>query len=339
VLVDLPAPGTLPNNTTFQERSTRGWLDPENRGDNPAVSEPVVPGTFYRMHFDLQPKDMVAIAGRRLGVMIVSSDQEASIRPAPGTQLTLDLSQSRAEIPVVGGAKALAEAFGNTAPTVAYTLSPPTPTGSNGWYSGNVSLTWQVGDGGAALTRTGCADETFATDGTFTRSCTASNVVGKTGPVSVTVRRDATAPTTTATLSPTAVGAWYSPRTVTLPSSDGAVGSGVASTEYSVDGGPWKPYTGPFFVATFGPHTLLFRSTDAAGNVEATKTVSWGSDFTAAEQLDGLAAFVTSLGLDRSLTTQLLHSLDQAANKLDKQLNARGHLDAFVKRVVDAAGK
>ena len=31
VFVDLPATGTLPSNGTFQERSTRGWLDPENR--------------------------------------------------------------------------------------------------------------------------------------------------------------------------------------------------------------------------------------------------------------------------------------------------------------------
>src|SRR5262245_15873100 len=85
VLVDLPATGTLTSNATFQERSTRGWLDPENRGGNPAVSEPIVPGTFYRMHFDMQPKDLVAVAGRRLGIMIVSSDQEASIRPAPRT--------------------------------------------------------------------------------------------------------------------------------------------------------------------------------------------------------------------------------------------------------------
>ena len=73
-------------------------------------------------------------------------------------------------------------------------------------------------------------------------------------------------------LTPTAIGAWYSPRTVTLTGADGAVGSGVASTEYSLDGGAWTPYLGAFFVGTFGPHTLSFRSTDAAGNVEAAKT-------------------------------------------------------------------
>ena len=38
----------------------------------------------------------------------------------------------------------------------------------------------------------------------------------------------------------------------------------------------------PFFIATFGPHTLDYRATDVAGNVEATKTESWGTDFDAA---------------------------------------------------------
>jgi predicted acyl esterase len=337
VLADFPATGTVRSNSTFQERSTRGWLDPENRGGDPAVSEPITPGTFYRMHFDLQPKDLVAVAGRRLVIMIVSSDQESSIRPAPGTQLTLDLNQSWAEIPVVGGAQALAEAFGDTAPTVAYTLDPADPTGQNGWYKGNVSLSWQIGDGGAAVAKTGCVDETFGTDGTFTRSCTATNAVGSTGPVTVTVRRDATAPITTATLTPTPIGAWYSPRTVSLSGADGVIGSGVSSTEYRLDGGLWTPYAGPFFVATFGPHTLEFHSTDAAGNVEAIKTESWGTEFTIAEQLAGLSDFVGRLDLDKRLTHDLQDILKNAAKKLDKQKDACRALAQFAKKVAENA--
>jgi hypothetical protein len=90
---------------------TRGWLDPENR-DSAAVTEPVTPGTFYRLRFDMQPKDSVITAGHRIGVMILSSDNEATIRPAPGTQLTMDLARSSVHLPVVGGAAALAEATG-----------------------------------------------------------------------------------------------------------------------------------------------------------------------------------------------------------------------------------
>jgi hypothetical protein len=44
--------------------------------------------------------------------MIVSSDRDFTIRPAAGTQLTLDLADSSFVIPVVGGTSALAAAIG-----------------------------------------------------------------------------------------------------------------------------------------------------------------------------------------------------------------------------------
>jgi predicted acyl esterase len=104
ILVSLPASG---NGTIL----TRGWIDPENRASDFA-SAPVRPGTFYRLNVDLQPKDVVVPAGRRLGLMILSSDREHTVRPAPGTQVTLDTPGSSVAIPVVGGAKALATATG-----------------------------------------------------------------------------------------------------------------------------------------------------------------------------------------------------------------------------------
>jgi predicted acyl esterase len=100
-------PGAGGNGTIL----ARGWLDPENRTSD-RVSEPVVPGEFYRLRFDLQPKDIVVPAGRRLAFMILSSDFEHTLRPAPGTQLTLDPAQSSVSLPIVGGAPALAAATG-----------------------------------------------------------------------------------------------------------------------------------------------------------------------------------------------------------------------------------
>jgi len=85
---------------------TRGWLDPQNRY-TPSASVPIKPGQFYDLRFDLQPKDSVVVAGHRIGVMILSSDNEATIRPAPGTRLTMDLQHSNLELPIVGGASAL----------------------------------------------------------------------------------------------------------------------------------------------------------------------------------------------------------------------------------------
>ncbi|MER7247376.1 Xaa-Pro dipeptidyl-peptidase [Kribbella sp. NPDC000426] len=89
---------------------TRGWMDPANRVSD-WIDAPVKPGKMYRMDVDLQPKDTVVPAGNRLALMIVSSDRDFTVRPAPGTRLTLDLSHSSIDIPVVGGRKALADAI------------------------------------------------------------------------------------------------------------------------------------------------------------------------------------------------------------------------------------
>jgi predicted acyl esterase len=85
---------------------TRGWLDPANR-DNDRSDIPVRPGTLYRLDLDMQPKDTVVPAGNRIALMVISSDRDFTIRPAPGTQLTLDLARSSLALPVVGGAPAL----------------------------------------------------------------------------------------------------------------------------------------------------------------------------------------------------------------------------------------
>jgi predicted acyl esterase len=105
ILVSLP--GGTGNGTIL----TRGWIDPENR-NNQYASEAITPGTFYRMNFDMQPRDMVIAAGRRLGLMVLSSDRDHLIRPAPGTKVTLDLAGSSFTLPIVGGAKSLATATG-----------------------------------------------------------------------------------------------------------------------------------------------------------------------------------------------------------------------------------
>ncbi|HEX9823689.1 MAG TPA: CocE/NonD family hydrolase [Actinomycetota bacterium] len=277
VLIDYPATG---NGTIL----TRGWLDPENRGGDPSVSEPVTPGESYRMRFDMQPKDSVIVAGRRIGIMVLSSDFEATILPAPGTELSLDLAASVAELPVVGGPAALAEAFGVTAPTVSAALTPAAPTGQNGWYTGDVSLSWQVDDGGAAATKDGCGDETFDADGELTRTCTATNAAGSSGPVSETVRRDATPPVTEAVTSPAAPdgdAGWYrTAPSITLAADDPT--SGAGGTEYRLDGAPdWSPYTGPIEMTGDGTHTLEYRSTDVAGNVEAPRSLELKVDTTA----------------------------------------------------------
>ena len=85
---------------------TRGWADVENRG-SAAVTEPIVAGTSYTFDFDFEPKDYVFSAGSRVGVVVMSSDFEYTVRPAPGTELTLEPSASTVHLPIVGGMDAL----------------------------------------------------------------------------------------------------------------------------------------------------------------------------------------------------------------------------------------
>ena len=81
---------------------TRGWADPQNY-KSLSQSEPLVPGEFYTMSFDLQPDDQIIPAGQQIGLMIFSSDRDFTLWPEPGTELTIDLDATFIRMPVVGG--------------------------------------------------------------------------------------------------------------------------------------------------------------------------------------------------------------------------------------------
>lgn len=85
---------------------TRGWADPQNH-KSISESEPLVPGQFYSLSFDLQPDDQVVKKGQRIGLMIMSSDRDFTLWPTPGTELTIDLDATSVEIPIVGGRNAV----------------------------------------------------------------------------------------------------------------------------------------------------------------------------------------------------------------------------------------
>ena len=98
----------------------RGWADIQNwksltKGGNfetKAPGEPLVPGKFYDLTFDLQPDDEFVPAGKRIAVMVMSSDREFTLWPQPGTELTVDLAHSFFTIPIVGGQAAVTKAGG-----------------------------------------------------------------------------------------------------------------------------------------------------------------------------------------------------------------------------------
>jgi X-Pro dipeptidyl-peptidase len=85
---------------------TRGWMDPQNRGSL-WRSERVRQGREYRFRWDLQPDDYLFEAGHRIGLVVVSTDHDYTLRPLPGTRLSLDPDDSEVTLPVVGGRSAL----------------------------------------------------------------------------------------------------------------------------------------------------------------------------------------------------------------------------------------
>jgi X-Pro dipeptidyl-peptidase len=91
-----------PTSTTMV---TRGWLDPQNRHRFDR-SAPIRQGREYSFHWDLQPDDYIWQAGHRIGLVVVSTDHDYTIRPDPGTELTLDPGDSQIRLPIVGGASA-----------------------------------------------------------------------------------------------------------------------------------------------------------------------------------------------------------------------------------------
>ncbi|MEO3816964.1 ThuA domain-containing protein [Plantactinospora sp. B24E8] len=177
-----------------------------------------------------------------------------------------------------------------------------TPTA--GWYPGPVTVTLAASDNSGG---SGVAGTEYQLDGATTwtaytepvavsgdgdhelrfRSTDEAGNVEETK--SVAVRIDATAPVSSASFAPPTDDGWHGGGSVpvTLTSTD--AGSGVALLEWSLDGGAWTAYTEPVTVTGDGQHELLYRATDAAGNVETLKS--------AVLKIDGVKPTVLVSGL------------------------------------------
>ncbi|PFM63454.1 Xaa-Pro dipeptidyl-peptidase [Bacillus cereus] len=71
---------------------TRGWMDPQNLNsiNNSTV---IQPGKDYTFTWDMQPDDYVFKEGHQIGVVLIASDYDYTIRPKAGTKLTVKLSE------------------------------------------------------------------------------------------------------------------------------------------------------------------------------------------------------------------------------------------------------
>ncbi|RIJ76791.1 hypothetical protein D1871_10525, partial [Nakamurella silvestris] len=170
------------------------------------------------------------------------------------------------------------------APMVSAAVDPFRPDGENGWYTSAPTVTLA----GQALSGAAVEDLDYRLgDGTFvdytspvTVSAEGSTTIGYRGTAgglvsaegTLTLKVDRTKPSTAAELA----GAQTNTVTVTLGAGDAH--SGVAGTEYRLGAGTWTAYTAPFTVTkATAAQVVSFRSTDKAGNVEATRTVTIGA--------------------------------------------------------------
>ncbi len=140
--------------------------------------------------------------------------------------------------------------------------------GANGWYTGNVSVSWNVVPGSFPITNEmGCGTIAIASDTAGQAvTCTATNA-GGTSTSSVTVMRDATPPVVT-------IGSPVNGQSFTVGQAVSAgyvcsdVTSGVTTCTGSVANGV------PLDTSTAGPKSLTVAATDVAGN-KATGVASY----------------------------------------------------------------
>ncbi len=79
---------------------SRAWADPRNR-HSLRHSERVESGVPYDMTLMFMPRDYVIEAGHRIGLVVMSSDNDYTLLPMAGTQLTLDNAGTSLTVPLV----------------------------------------------------------------------------------------------------------------------------------------------------------------------------------------------------------------------------------------------
>jgi hypothetical protein len=187
-----------------------------------------------------------------------------------------------------------------TPPAITPTISPA-PNG-NGWNNGSVTVSFTCSDAMSGLSGTCPASVTLSTEAANqTVSRSVSDNAGNTSAASVTINIDLTKPVTTASVSGTlGNNGWYKapgPALLTLTATDNL--SGVALTNYTVNGGATQTYAGPVTFSD-GRYTVAYWSTDRASNVEAQKSISFKVDETPPAETETLTPAPNSYGWNNS---------------------------------------
>jgi hypothetical protein len=147
-----------------------------------------------------------------------------------------------------------------TPPVIVATTTPSAPDGDNGWYTSDVSVTWNVSDAQSTVTSAfGCGAHTQSVDSAsdVPLTCSATSA-GGTAQESVTIKRDATAPVASLVGGPEDGETYWTttvPAAPTCSATDAT--SGVASCVISD------------YSSAAGSHEVTATATDNAGNTHA----------------------------------------------------------------------
>lgn len=213
-----------------------------------------------------------------------------------------------------------------TAPEITAVVDPETPDGDDGWYVSDVSVSWTVLDAESELVSVDCTPAKVEDDDPGRiLSCSATSA-GGTSTESVTIMRDATAPTVAVT--GVAAGMVYAPwgvPTAGCETTDETSGVRVAAV-LSLDGGP----TGDIVATCAG-------AMDYAGNAgSASVTYSVMGPSAATEVLIGEVDLLQVEGvLNAGQAKGLIKPLDNALRSLkkDNTLDAWNQLGDFIVKV------
>jgi hypothetical protein len=138
--------------------------------------------------------------------------------------------------------------------------------GNNGWYRSNVGVSWLVSDPESDIaSSTGCGATTITSDTAGqTLTCSATNNAGLSNSVSVTIKRDASAPSISVESVKNAGGSLYTPGTWS--------NQDVTVTFACTDNGPSgvDSYTAPVTKGEGENQTASGTCTDNAGNTDST---------------------------------------------------------------------